>query len=119
MKEESNISNIAGTEAGSQDKVKLPGYPSYPSIDDIYYKYYHEKNINPEDISKTKELSGNEKVGTPNEKDFNDDVSGSDLDIPGSELDDIQESVGSEDEENNYYSLGGDDHNDLEEDKGE
>ena len=43
---------------------------------------------------------------------------GSDLDVPGSELDDQQESVGSEDEENNYYSLGGDNHNDLEEDKG-
>jgi len=27
--------------------------------------------------------------------------------------------IGSEDEENNYYSLGGDDHNDLDEDKEE
>jgi hypothetical protein len=27
--------------------------------------------------------------------------------------------VGSEDEEKNYYSLGGDDHNDLEEEKGD
>jgi len=53
-----------------------------------------------------------------NEKDFEDDMSGGDLDIPGSELDDQQESIGSEDEENNYYSLGGDDHNDLDEDKG-
>jgi len=34
-----------------------------------------------------------------------------DLDIPGSELDDHQENIGSEDEENNYYSLGGEDHN--------
>ena len=40
---------------------------------------------------------------------------GSDLDVPGAELDDLQESLGSEDEENNYYSLGGDNHNDLEE----
>jgi len=45
------------------------------------------------------------------------DFSGNDLDIPGSELDDESESVGSEDEENNSYSLGGDDHNDLEESK--
>ena len=42
-------------------------------------------------------------------------MSGDDLDVPGSELDDQQESIGSEDEENNYYSLGGDDHNDLDE----
>jgi hypothetical protein len=33
--------------------------------------------------------------------------------IPGSELDDKQEEIGSEDEENNYYSIGGDNHNDL------
>lgn len=36
------------------------------------------------------------------------DMSASDLDIPGTELDDAGEEVGSEDEENNYYSLGGD-----------
>ncbi len=51
-----------------------------------------------------------------NEKSFKDDLSGDDLDVPGSELDDDEEAVGSEDEENNYYSLGGDNHNDLEED---
>jgi hypothetical protein len=34
-------------------------------------------------------------------------------------LDDEQEKNGSEDEENNYYSLGGDGHNDLDEDKGD
>jgi len=45
------------------------------------------------------------------------DFAGQDLDIPGSELDDDSESVGSEDEENNSYSLGGDNHNDLEEDR--
>jgi hypothetical protein len=39
-------------------------------------------------------------------------VSGDDLDIPGGELDDAQEAVGSEDEENNYYSLGDDNPND-------
>jgi hypothetical protein len=41
------------------------------------------------------------------------------LDVPGAELDDADEAIGEEDEENNYYSLGGDDHNDLEEDKEE
>ena len=39
-----------------------------------------------------------------------------DLDIPGAELDDKDEVLGEEDEENNYYSLGGDRHEDLEED---
>jgi hypothetical protein len=45
------------------------------------------------------------------------DFAGEDLDIPGSEQDDDQESIGSEDEENNSYSLGGDNHEDLEEDR--
>ena len=42
---------------------------------------------------------------------------GADLDVPGAELDDANETLGEEDEENNYYSLGGDAHDDLEEDK--
>jgi hypothetical protein len=37
------------------------------------------------------------------------------LDVPGSELDDKDEEIGEEDEENNYYSIGGDDHSDLDE----
>ena len=41
---------------------------------------------------------------------------GSDLDVPGSELDDENEALGEEDEENNYYSLGGDRHEGQEED---
>ncbi|MBA3674777.1 MAG: hypothetical protein H0W75_07450 [Chitinophagaceae bacterium] len=45
-------------------------------------------------------------------------VTGDDLDVPGSENDDANEDIGEEDEENNYYSLGGDAHDDLEEDKG-
>ena len=84
--------------------------------EDIYIRSKEEQEIDPEDISKMK--VSNDKVGTKNEKDFSDDVSGGDLDVPGSELDDEQENIGSEDEENNYYSLGGDDHNNLDEDKG-
>lgn len=44
---------------------------------------------------------------------------GEDLDIPGAELDDAQEAIGSEDEENNYYSLGGHNKEGLEEDQGD
>ena len=98
------------------EQSDLSGYPSYPPSEDIYNQAMEEQDINPEDITKNK--SPNEKPGTRNEKDSTDDRVGGDLDIPGSELDDEQEKVGSEDEENNYYSLGGDDHNDLEEDKG-
>jgi hypothetical protein len=101
----------------NQDRINdLSGNPVYPPSEDIYNKGKEEIELNPEDISKNK--SPNERPGTPNEKDFNDDKTGSDLDVPGSELDDAQENIGSEDEENNYYSIGGDDHNDLDEDNG-
>jgi hypothetical protein len=110
--------NLQGHLSKQKEKTDLPGYPPYPASDDIYHKAKEEASIDPEDTSKKKSLN-EEDEDLNNEKDFNDDVSGDDLDVPGSELDDQQESVGSEDEENNYYSLGGDDHNDLEEDKGD
>jgi hypothetical protein len=48
-----------------------------------------------------------------------DDMTGEDLDVPGSGDDDADERIGEEDEENNYYSLGGDNHESQEENKGE
>ena len=102
-------------EAKQGKTLKLSGYPLYPPSEDIFNQGKVELDFNPDDLSKNKDPNLAE--GSLNEKDFYDDVSGDDLDVPGSELDDQQESVGNEDEENNYYSLGGDNHNDLEEDK--
>lgn len=98
------------------DAKEFPGYPLYPDSEDIYKNSKEEKDLNPEDTSKKK--TANEDADEMNHKSFQEDMSGDDLDVPGSELDDQQEKIGSEDEENNYYSLGGDNHNDLEEDKG-
>jgi hypothetical protein len=92
---------------GDKKKIILPGYPTYPASEDIYSQCKEEEEINPENITETKV---NEEQGVNNEKDFMDDSSGNDLDVPGSELDDSQEEIGSEDEENNLYSLGGDNH---------
>jgi len=92
-----------------EKKIILPGYPTYPDIEDIYNQGKEEKEIDPEQVTMEKE---NEVVGENNEKSFAEDFSGSDLDVPGSELDDKEEKIGSEDEENNLYSLGGDNHND-------
>jgi len=102
------------------DEKDHPGeYPLYPDSEDIYNKYKKEENMDPEDISKAKKSGRVVKEVSDIDEEFNENVSGSDLDIPGSELDDDQEMIGSEDEENNYYSIGGDDHNDLDEDKDE
>jgi hypothetical protein len=119
MKRKVVRSKLSDHPSGKEEKDNSEGYPVYPVNEDIYGNDLIEDDINPEDISKNKESNRNDKTGKGNEKDFTDVESGSDLDIPGSELDDEQEIIGSEDEENNYYSLGGDDHNDLDEDNGE
>jgi hypothetical protein len=79
---------------------------SYPPEEDIYNNAKEEQDIDPEDISNTKAPNDDQRYSRLNEKGFTADVSGDDLDIPGAELDDEQEDIGSEDEENNGYSLG-------------
>lgn len=103
--------------AVDQDNSNLPQDLVYPASQDIYNHSEKVENVNPDDISTTK--SDNEEASGANEKDFSEDISGDDLDVPGSELDDEEEAIGNEDEENNFYSLGGDNHSDLEEDHGE
>jgi hypothetical protein len=110
------IVKISKTESTEDINKIFPDYPTYPPSEDIYNNDLEETEIDPDDISKTKHSNAND--GKQNEKNFQEDKSGNDLDIPGSELDDEQEKIGSEDEENNGYSIGGDNHNDLEEDKG-
>ena len=90
---------------------------TYPASEDIYNQSQKIGDVDPDDISKVKDPVRLEENETPNEKSFEDDITGNDLDIPGAELDDEAEVTGAEDEENNYYSLGGDNHNDLEEEK--
>lgn len=93
----------------------FPGYPHYPASEDIYNKE-KETNLDPDDLSKVKNIDKN--PGKRNEKDFSEDMTGEDLDVPGSEADEAKGKPGTEDEENNYYSIGGDNHEDLEEDNG-
>ena len=105
MEKKINPADLPGRKANAEEKIALEDSTLYPPSQDIYNQFDKEEDINPEDIA--------------NKKEINDDAAIAGLDIPGSELDDEQEDIGSEDEENNYYSLGGDNHNDLEEDKGE
>lgn len=95
-----------------------PAYPTYADEEDIY-RQGQKEDIEPEHVAELRnpkrKVSGIRKKAVSRYHD--DDVSDEYLDIPGSELDDDQEDIGSEDEENNYYSLGGDDHDNLEEDR--
>ncbi|HLK30806.1 MAG TPA: hypothetical protein VKT28_19670 [Puia sp.] len=88
-------------------KPKIYGDPEYDASEDIYNKGEKAGSIDGDDNPKLEKKKTKNKLGD------------NDLDVPGSELDDADEAIGEEDEENNYYSLGGDDHDDLEEDKGE
>lgn len=108
----SNENKISKNKTIENPNKIYPANLNYPASEDIF-NAGKETDLDPEDISKTKEDID---YGKFNEKTFSQDKSGGDLDIPGSELDDQQENIGSEDEENNGYSIGGDNHNDLEED---
>jgi hypothetical protein len=92
---------------------EFPGYPIYPANEDIYRQEKEEIDIDPENPSQRKKAVTDDSVDRRISKDQ--EMDGEDLDVPGSELDDELEEIGSEDEENNYYSLGGDNHNELEE----
>ncbi|TAN15302.1 MAG: hypothetical protein EPN37_09840 [Chitinophagaceae bacterium] len=80
----------------------FPGYPEYPTDEDIFSKEKEESLSTgevPENLKDT--------VKGPSQDD--------EMDVPGTELDDPDELIGEEDEENNYYSLGGDEHDDPDE----
>lgn len=87
----------------------------YPPKEDIYNQGKKVASINNDD-----ELVVDKGLPTSNDRNetyeetplhnAESNLEGESLDVPGSELDDQQESIGSEDEENNYYSLGGDNH---------
>ncbi|MDP3446306.1 MAG: hypothetical protein Q8T08_25900 [Ignavibacteria bacterium] len=112
MKEKSDKLIPSENQTGKDKENNIEGYPIYPKGEDIYENFHEEEDINPEDTSKTKETNSN---NASRREELDDVFNENDLDIPGAELDDEQEDIGNEDEENNYYSLGGDDHNDLDE----
>lgn len=92
-------------DSNPQKKKKIYGDPEYSANEDIYNREEKEPYS---DKELPKKQDG--KIRVPLDEG---------LDVPGAELDDADEKIGEEDEENNYYSLGGDDHNDLDEDKDE
>ena len=80
--------------------------------DDLNISSGNEADVDEDDLAVLN--SSNDEIGTPQNV-SNEDIN-TDLDVPGSELDDDSENIGEEDEENNYYSLGGDRHESQEED---
>jgi hypothetical protein len=115
-----NESSKPGKRQDDERNDDKEGYPLYPPNEDIYHKFKEEKDIDPEDLLEHKKPAP---APEPEEEEIKElgeeEIMGTDLDVPGADLDDDQEDIGNEDEENNYYSIGGDKHVDLEEDQGE
>ena len=109
----SGVSNSSLSDGGD------PLNPEEGSDDDLAIVPGTEADVTAEDllILSAGDLDNNPGDGenVPGKLDTNSDTD-EELDIPGSELDDDNESIGEEDEENNYYSLGGDNKDSLEED---
>lgn len=80
--------------------------------DDLDLREGNEADVTSDDLAALN--STDAEIGRP--QNVSDEDINTDLDVPGSELDDNDEEVGEEDEENNYYSLGGDRHEGQEED---
>jgi hypothetical protein len=112
-----------------EENEQFPGYPAYPASEDIMNTKNREKEVDLDIDQVTASFRHNSELPISKQKDpgksdeqeetWRQDKIGDDLDVPGAELDDEEEAIGKEDEENNIYSIGGDRHEDLEEDNGE
>lgn len=99
---------LAGQNRERAEEAMIPG-PA--TDDDLGVRAGTEADVNNDDLRALN--ASNEGLGAPQNA-SNEEFT--DLDVPGSELDDENEALGEEDEENNYYSLGGDRHESQEED---
>lgn len=102
------------TRAQESRRGEVPGapQPNQENEDDLNLRPGTEADVNDDDLAILN--STNDEIGLP--QNVSNEELNTDLDVPGSELDDESESIGEEDEENNYYSLGGDRHENQEED---
>lgn len=99
---------LAGQNRKSAEQAMQPGLGN----DDLDIEMGNEADVDEDDLAILN--STNAEIGVP--QNISTEELTSDLDIPGAELDDENENIGEEDEENNYYSLGGDRHEAQEED---
>lgn len=81
---------------------KYPEIKPYPAKDDVFNQDEIDREIDPDDTRRHK--SRNEDPDELNEKSFEEDMTGEDLDVPGNVKDEHSQGNGEEDEENNYYS---------------
>ncbi len=102
---------VIDDEEVNEDEEFVTGNEADVTADEITMLQRADEDMPTEDdinLRRT-ELDATDTEGDPlNEGSLADDVSGGDLDIAGADADDAMEEIGEEDEENNFYSLGGD-----------
>jgi hypothetical protein len=116
--------NVSATEkdfeqqvASAKNHKDLDGDSQYDSQTDISPKFEEEQDLTQAQIERFNDE--NETSAGFSFRGVRKDDIDNDLDVPGAEMDNNDEEIGHEDEENNYYSIGGDDHNSLEEHQGD
>jgi hypothetical protein len=112
-----NLDFTGDTGMESDSDVALPDSPALKEDeDDLGIVSGTEADVTTEDLlilgEKDQDMDMGEDEDIRNRSGFPLGTTGEDLDVPGSEMDDDNESIGEEDEENNYYSLGGDNRED-------
>ena len=128
-RETADVDNLSGSETPVlKDKAADSGLPlenetpQTPAADSLKKKEGFYASTHPDESDEIELVEGTDADVTEEEADelerdglTDHNFHPSELDIPGAELDDEAEDIGEEDEENNYYSLGGDDKENLEE----
>jgi hypothetical protein len=113
VKDDPDLSAIDDVELPAAKEMERP-VPKDLSIDedDMAFSAGNESDVTKEDLEalgpKDLSLDMGEDENVLKNRVWPVDMAGEDLDVPGAELDDDNEAIGAEDEENNYYSLGGD-----------
>lgn len=85
----------------NEKQTNLLGYALYPPNEDILNNNQQQLDI---DLDKIAELKEQNETKLIIDDGLNDNYLENDMDMPGVELDDEDEAIGSEDEENNNYS---------------
>jgi hypothetical protein len=114
--EDVNDSEIDDEEIASDDEELVMGNEADVSPEEATMLQRADEDMPTDDDIRLRraELDATDNEGDLlNESSLVDDVAGDDLDVSGADSDDPMESIGEEDEENNYYSLGSDSNDNI------
>lgn len=83
-------------------KDPLPGYPLYPASQDIYSQCKEETEINPEELEYIKNSDINHSFENENSVDYDGYITRNELNLPDSEIDEVQADNEANNVEDNY-----------------